>query len=55
MYKGNKAREALENERKNIEATQITPDSIKTPKMYDVQEKNGIENPDFQPDEYTKS
>jgi hypothetical protein len=52
MYTGNKARAALENEWKNNDATQITPDSIKTGKLY-VSEKNGIENPDFHPDECT--
>lgn len=50
MYKGNKERAALENEKKNTEATQITPDSIKTPKLYDGSEKIGIENPDFHSD-----
>lgn len=55
MYKGNKARAALENESKNTEATSITSDSIKTPKLCDGLKKNGIVNLDFQSDECIKS
>lgn len=56
MYKGNKEREALQNNKKLLEAqqsitnTNLTNDNTKIPKLCETSENNGFQNLSFQSD-----
>lgn len=58
MYKGNKEREAQQNEKKKSEIIQknldTTNNTTKIPKLYEGSETNGFENSAFKFDECIK-